>query len=92
LDAGFKLSDAQELVARKSGFESRPARIKGVRSMKESPASSVGTSVIVASEPQVFVSDLEAASAFYVHKLGFKVVLTMENRPSGLRSLAMGVG
>jgi catechol 2,3-dioxygenase-like lactoylglutathione lyase family enzyme len=81
LDAGFKLSDAQELVARKSGFESWPALIKGVRSMKESPASTVGTSVIVASEPQVFVSDLEAASAFYVHKLGFKVVLSYGEPP-----------
>jgi len=55
LAAGFKLSDAQELVARKSGFESWPALIKGVRSMKESSASTAGTtvgsSVIVASEP-----------------------------------------
>jgi catechol 2,3-dioxygenase-like lactoylglutathione lyase family enzyme len=41
--------------------------------MKESPASIDGTSVILASEPQVYVSDLEAASAFYVNKLGFKV-------------------
>ena len=32
LDAGFKLSDAQELVARKSGFESWPALIKRVSS------------------------------------------------------------
>ena len=81
LDAGFKLSDAQELVARKSGFESWPALIKGVRSMKESPASTVGTSVIVASEPQLFVSDIEAASAFYVHKLGFKVVFSYGEPP-----------
>ncbi len=34
------------------------------------------TSVILASEPQVFVSDLEAARAFYVDRLGFKVVLS----------------
>src|SRR6266516_1243453 len=58
LDTGFRLSDAQERVARKSGFESWPALIKGVKSMKESSASTVGTSVIVASEPQLFVSDL----------------------------------
>jgi catechol 2,3-dioxygenase-like lactoylglutathione lyase family enzyme len=85
LAAGFKLSDAQELVARKSGFESWPALIKGVGSMKESPAStvgsSVGSSIIVASEPQVFVSDLETASAFYVDKLGFKVVLSYGEPP-----------
>src|SRR3979490_1610402 len=63
LDAGFKLSDAQELVDRKSGFESWAGLSTGVRRMKESPASTVGPSVIVASEPQVFVSDIEAASA-----------------------------
>jgi len=81
LNAGFKLCDAQELVARKSGFESWPALIKGVRSMKESPASTLGTSIIVASEPQVFVSDLEAASAFYVNQLGFKLVFSYGEPP-----------
>ncbi len=49
--------------------------------MKESPASTVGTSVIIASEPQVFVSNLDAAIAFYVHKLGFKVVLSYGEPP-----------
>ena len=81
MDSGCKLSDAQELVARKSGFESWPALNKGARSMKESPASTVGASVILASEPQVFVSDIEAASAFYVNKLGFKVVLSYGEPP-----------
>lgn len=55
--------------------------MKGVRNMKESPASTVGSSVIVASEPQLFVSDLEAASAFYVQKLGFKVVFSYGEPP-----------
>jgi catechol 2,3-dioxygenase-like lactoylglutathione lyase family enzyme len=81
LEAGFKLSDAQALVARKSGFESWPALNKGVRSMNESPSSTAGASVILASEPQVFVSDIEAASAFYVNKLGFKVVLSYGEPP-----------
>src|SRR5262249_4308751 len=81
LDAGFKLSDAQELVARKSGFESWPALMKGVRSMKESTASTGGTSVIIASEPQIYVSNLEAANAFYLNKLGFKVVLSYGEPP-----------
>src|ERR1700742_2138762 len=81
LETAFKLSDAQELIARKSGFESWPALIKGVRSMTESAASTVGTSVIIASEPQLFVADIEAASEFYVHKLGFKVVFTYGEPP-----------
>jgi catechol 2,3-dioxygenase-like lactoylglutathione lyase family enzyme len=37
--------------------------------------------VIVASEPQLFVSDVEAASAFYVGKLGFRVVLSYGEPP-----------
>jgi catechol 2,3-dioxygenase-like lactoylglutathione lyase family enzyme len=81
LDAGFKLSDAQELVARKSGFESWPALIKGVCSMKESSSSATAVSFILGSEPQVFVTDFEAAKAFYVEKLGFKVVLSYGEPP-----------
>jgi catechol 2,3-dioxygenase-like lactoylglutathione lyase family enzyme len=81
LNAGFKLGDAQELVARKSGFESWPALIQGVKSMKESHASTARTSVILASEPQLFVSDLEAARAFYVDKLGFKLVFSYGKPP-----------
>jgi catechol 2,3-dioxygenase-like lactoylglutathione lyase family enzyme len=49
--------------------------------MKESPASNVGSSVIIPSEPQLFVSDLEASSAFYVQKLGFKLVLSYGDPP-----------
>ena len=37
--------------------------------------------VIIASEPQLFVSDVEAASAFYVGKLGFKVALSYGEPP-----------
>lgn len=81
LNASFRLSDAQELVARKSGFESWPALIKGVTTMTEPAATSVGASVILASEPQLFVSDLEAAIAFYIHKLGFKVVFSYGEPP-----------
>ena len=44
-------------------------------------ASTDGTSVIMASEPQVFVSDLEAARAFYVDKLGFTVVVSYGEPP-----------
>jgi catechol 2,3-dioxygenase-like lactoylglutathione lyase family enzyme len=60
--------------------------------MKESPASTVGTSVILASEPQVFVSDIEAASAFYVNKLGFKVVLSYGEPPFGAQIARDGGG
>jgi catechol 2,3-dioxygenase-like lactoylglutathione lyase family enzyme len=81
LNAVFKLSDAQELIARKSGFTSWPALIKGAQRVTEPSASSVATSVILASEPQFFVADIEVACAFYVDKLGFKVVLTYGEPP-----------
>lgn len=49
--------------------------------MTESTVSAAGASVIIASEPQLFVSDIEAASAFYVDKLGFKVVSSYGEPP-----------
>ena len=49
--------------------------------MNESPAPILGTSVIIASEPQIYVSNLDAATAFYVNKLGFKVVLSYGEPP-----------
>ena len=44
--------------------------------MSESSLSVVARSRIVASEPQVFVTDMEAATAFYAGKLGFELVLS----------------
>ena len=37
--------------------------------------------MIIASEPQLFVSDIKTASAFYVGKLGFKVALSYGEPP-----------
>lgn len=73
LAAGFQLHDAQELVARKAGFESWPALIKGLDDMNQPPAAPpAATPIILASEPQLFVTDLDAAFAFY-GKLGFSI-------------------
>ncbi len=76
LASSFKLSDAQELVARKSGFRSWPALVKGNQSMSSSATAPVSSSVIVAAEPQILVSDLEAACAFYRDKLGFQLAFS----------------
>lgn len=73
LDADFKLSDAQELVARKHGFETWPALVKGFETMTTSAASGAGAPFIAAAEPQLFVSDMAAACDFYIRKLGFKL-------------------
>jgi catechol 2,3-dioxygenase-like lactoylglutathione lyase family enzyme len=75
LAAPFRLSDAQELVARKSGFESWPALIKAMQSMTASEIPSAA-STIVAAEPQLFVSDMDAARAFYEERLGFRLAFS----------------
>lgn len=80
LDADFRLGDAQELVARKHGFENWQALIKELPSMT-SKSSQPATSVIIAAEPQLFVSDIEASCRFYVDKLGFKVAFAYGEPP-----------
>ena len=72
LHAEFKLSDAQELIARKHGFETWAALLKGIETMTVSAPTSARTTTILAAEPQLFVSDMERACRFYVEMLGFK--------------------
>jgi catechol 2,3-dioxygenase-like lactoylglutathione lyase family enzyme len=72
----FKLSDAQELVARKSGFESWEALRKGVETMTDTEAQILSKPVLLAAEPQLFVADITASCEFYVGRLGFTVAFT----------------
>ncbi|MEM7440894.1 MAG: VOC family protein [Pseudomonadota bacterium] len=72
----FKLSDAQELVARENGFDNWSALRKGIDAMQTNDKSEVKTSTILSAEPQLFVSDIQATSKFYVGKLGFTVVFS----------------
>jgi uncharacterized glyoxalase superfamily protein PhnB len=75
LRASFKLADAQELVARKAGFESWSALLKGHEPMTNAP-SPAGTATILAAEPQLFVTDMPAAIAYYADRLGFSLVFS----------------
>ena len=68
----FKLSDAQELVARKSGFQSWPALVKGLEAMSTTAIDTVAPTIIIAAEPQILVTDFDTACAFYCNKLGFR--------------------
>lgn len=81
LETSFKLSDAQELVARKSGFESWQALTKGLHAMTDQAAHDNSQSTLIAAEPQLFVSDVEASCAFFEGKLGFKVRFTYGTPP-----------
>ena len=77
----FKLADAQELVAHKTGFESWAALKRGTETMTASATHTVSRTTLVHSEPQLFVSDLEEACRFYVAKLGFAVAFSYGEPP-----------
>jgi catechol 2,3-dioxygenase-like lactoylglutathione lyase family enzyme len=77
----FRLSDAQELVARKAGFESWEALRKGVETMTDTQAETLARPALLAAEPQLFVADIAAACAFYTAKLGFAVAFTYGEPP-----------
>lgn len=70
LSANFQLADAQRLIAITSGFESWEALRKGFATMTDHETAPVRPTLLAA-EPQLFVADISAASAFYVSKLGF---------------------
>jgi catechol 2,3-dioxygenase-like lactoylglutathione lyase family enzyme len=77
----FKLSDAQELIAKKAGFENWEALLKGVHTMKDVHVEMLSKPTLLAAEPQLFVSDIGASCEFYTKKLGFKVAFTYGEPP-----------
>lgn len=76
LNANFKLSDAQELVARLHGFENWPGLVKSIETLPTSRRSGANMSTIFAAEPQLFSVDIELACQFYTQKLGFQVAFS----------------
>lgn len=81
LAATFRLSDAQELVARRSGFADWPALSKGIDTMAASTPTSDATITILAAEPQIFVADMQRSLAFYTGPLGFQPVFVHGDPP-----------
>jgi catechol 2,3-dioxygenase-like lactoylglutathione lyase family enzyme len=81
----FVLADAQLLLAREAGFETWAMFKSGVAQMHQSaarPDADVPTRpVLTQAEPQLFVSDIKAACAFFEQKLGFTVVFTHGDPP-----------
>ncbi len=80
LEAAFKLGDAQELVARQSGYETWQALKTGVQAMPGS-APTASRPVLTAVEAQLFVADLKASCEFFTTKLGFEVAFTYGEPP-----------
>ena len=78
---GFKLSDAQELVARQHGFESWQALKTGLKTMSDHAETISTKAVITAAEPQLFVADIKASCDFFTDKLGFAIAFTYGEPP-----------
>jgi catechol 2,3-dioxygenase-like lactoylglutathione lyase family enzyme len=77
LDRPFKLADALELVARRSGFEGWQALKQGLEPMEAAaPVSYPSQPILLNVEPQLFVTDFQRALSFFTEKLGFKVSYT----------------
>ena len=77
----FRLSDAQEIVARKIGFESWEALRKGVQTMTDVQAEKLSKPTLLAAEPQLFVANISASTGFYTGKLGFAVAFIYGEPP-----------
>lgn len=72
LDANFKLTDAQELVARQMGFEGWQALKSGAHVMTHEAGHPVPRHVLTSTAAQLFCCQYQSID-FYTHKLGFSV-------------------
>jgi len=80
LDGAFQLSDAQELVARQSGFETWQALKSGVQAMPDTSPATIEPK-LSAVEPELFVADIKTACEWFTSKLGFEVAFTYGEPP-----------
>jgi hypothetical protein len=71
LAANFKLSEAQELVARQHGFDSWQALKTGLTASSRKVKSPPSKATITCAEPQLFVTDIKRSCEYFLQKLGF---------------------
>ena len=81
LERDFRLNDAQELVARQSGFESWPALKTGAQAMSVQAKPQAETPTLTELEAELFVADIKASCDYFTTKLGFIVVFTYGEPP-----------
>lgn len=84
LSANFRLSDAQELVARQHGFDSWPALKTGLSAARrrlDRVKSSPSKPTIVGAEPQLLVGDINRSCEFFREKLGFSLEFSYGSPP-----------
>jgi catechol 2,3-dioxygenase-like lactoylglutathione lyase family enzyme len=70
----FKLSDAQEMLARQSGFESWQVLKSRTDTMAQQAEQAQIKAVISMTAAQLFVTDIKASCDFFTQKLGFSVM------------------
>lgn len=81
LAASFKLSDAQEMVARQQGFDSWRTLKTELSTTPLKLKSSASKATIVSAEPQLFVTDIQRSCEFFREKLGFSLVFSYGKPP-----------
>jgi catechol 2,3-dioxygenase-like lactoylglutathione lyase family enzyme len=69
----FPLSEAQEVVALESGYESWAALKSGLSTMAEQAEALPSGPVLKGARPVVFVLNVQASAAFFRDKLGFAI-------------------
>lgn len=79
--ASFKLSDAQELVARQRGFKGWQALTAGAHAMTTQTTSTLRRPVLSSTEAQLYVADVKASSDFFTSKLGFAIAFLYGEPP-----------
>ena len=77
----FKLSDAQEMVARQAGFDSWQALTSGIATMPQPASQPHSKAVISATAAELFVADIKVSCDFFVEKLGFSIVFVYGEPP-----------
>jgi uncharacterized glyoxalase superfamily protein PhnB len=81
LEASFKLSDAQELVARQMGFDGWQALKSGADAMTDETIQATPRPILNSIEAQLFVANITNSCDFYTDKLGFAVEFTYGDPP-----------
>ena len=81
LGAGFKLSDAQEMVAKQQGFDSWQALKNGLSTAPVKAKTPPSKATITGAEPQLFVTNIKKSCEFFCEKLGFSIVFSYGKPP-----------
>ena len=81
LAQSFKLSDAQEMIARQAGFESWQALKSGIDIMPQQASQPHSKAIITVTAAQLFVADITASCDFFTQKLGFSIVFVYGEPP-----------